>query len=272
MKIIQKLTEALKCSEKDIMRLLGISKPTLDKYKNGITEKQVIRILKKILTQQKLDGKQFMENLRSRFDANTNRDLANELGLTQQAFYQYERRRIGVKEVATLIKKAREHFVRNSIKPIIEFYPITKSATTHGAQSQIIDTGKNSKRGQKIREFLSKKHGIYLFYNSQGKLLYIGKAEKTHLWQEINNAYNRTRADQKIYSVKHPTTGSSFEPAFKSPRQIKKISFKLHDLAAYFSAYEVEGALVHHLEAAIIRMVPNDNLNAKIEKIVISRV
>lgn len=272
MKIIQKLTEALKCSDEEIKRLLSISTPTLIKYKKGVTEKEVIRILKKILTQQKLDGKQFMENLRSRFHANTNLDLAIELGLTQQAFYQYEKKPIGVKEVATLIRKAREHFAQNAIKPIIEFYPITKSATTHGAQSEIIDASKNSKRGQKIRELLRKKHGIYLFYNSQGKLLYIGKAEKTHLWQEIKNAYNRTRADQKIYSVNHPTTGSSFEPAFKAPRQIKKISFKLHDLAAYFSAYEVEDALVHHLEAAIIRMVPNDNLNAKIEKIVISRV
>jgi hypothetical protein len=48
--------------------------------------------------------------------------------------------------------------------------------------------------------------------------------------------------------------------------QITKQSVHLHDIAVYFSAYEVDNAFIDNLEATIIRMFPNDLLNTRIER------
>ena len=128
-------------------------------------------------------------------------------------------------------------------------------------------TGQNHRNSH-----LTSIRGIYLFYNSQGEVIYVGKAKRQDVWFEMKSAYNRTRDSQKIYKVKYPKTGTRIEAAYHSERQIIKQPIQLHELASFFSVYEIESSLIDHLEAAIIRMIPNDCVNIKIEKIKSKRI
>jgi len=193
--------------------------------------------------------------------------------LTKQTFYEYEKKLIGVSEIHAIIKKSRDHFAENAIRPLVEFYPLNKKESKGGSSYELLNVTKNSDtRENKLKTELEERNGIYLFYNSQGQVIYVGKARDQGLWNEMKSAFNRERTDQEVYKVNHPTTGSDFDLTYLKPRQIVRQSVKLHDIAAYFSAYQVEAALIDHMEAAIIRMIPNDCLNVKIEKIHINKI
>ena len=46
---------------------------------------------------------------------------------------------------------------------------------------------------------------------------------------------------------------------------------QLHDLAAYFSAFHVEDAMIDDVEALLVRAFPNDLLNSKMERFVAAK-
>lgn len=123
------------------------------------------------------------------------------------------------------------------------------------------------KHDSDLRDYLKRKKGIYIFYDSQGKPLYVGKAKKQNLWSEMNNAFNRDRETQKIRFVSHPTNDVKFVPASIKKRAIRLQHIWLHDMASYFSAYEVENNLIDNAEALLIRAFSNGLLNAKIENL-----
>jgi len=104
------------------------------------------------------------------------------------------------------------------------------------------------------------------FYDTRGKALYAGQTKKQNLWKEMNLAFNRDRSAQVMTLVKHPTNDVPFKAANEKVRQPKDVNLRLHDLAAYFSAYEVTDAMVDDLEALLVRVFPNDLLNFKMEK------
>lgn len=155
-----------------------------------------------------------------------------------------------------------------SIRPIVEYYPVDPSKSARGARWEVFNTStKKNQRLGKIKNQLEEANGIYLFYDSQCKALYVGKAKDQSLWHEMNNAFNRERETQKLLTVNHPNTGNSFSPAHEKPRQITNTYLLLHDLACYFSAYEVEKDLIDNMEAMLVRAFANTVLNARMEKI-----
>ena len=86
------------------------------------------------------------------------------------------------------------------------------------------------------------------------------------LWREMNLAFNRSRATQSIKLVNHPKLNFAYRTAAEKDRQIRNTNLKLHDLAAYFSAFEVEDSMISNVEALLVRAFPNDLLNSKMER------
>ncbi|MDR2711322.1 MAG: hypothetical protein LBB65_08415 [Burkholderiales bacterium] len=117
-----------------------------------------------------------------------------------------------------------------------------------------------------LREELLEKKGIYLFYDSRGKVLYVGKT-KSSIWKEMHYAYKRPRKVQVISAVKYPERRDvSYKSAQEKKRKIEDVPKTLFDLAAYFSAYEINDDLIDDFEALFIRAFPNDLLNSRVEK------
>ena len=174
------------------------------------------------------------------------------------------------KQFVTMIQNAMEnhseYLLTNAIKPLVEFFQIEHAESKRGASWEIFPTIKNGdSRYDQIRKKLESTQGIYFFYDSAGKVIYAGKTETQGLWLEMKNAFNRERASQNVYLAAQPGRGV-FYPANEKPVQIKRTNVYLHDLAFYFSAYEVNPFLIHNLEAFVVRTIPNDITNTRMEK------
>ncbi|QDR27038.1 helix-turn-helix transcriptional regulator [Pseudomonas aeruginosa] len=99
----------------------------------------------------------------------------------------------------------------------------------------------------------------------------IGKAREQSLWKEMNLAFNRPRAIQKIVLVPHPKRNQTFSPGHEKLRQPKDTQLELCDLAYFFSAYQVVDGMINDLEALMVRGFANDLLNVKMETFAHSR-
>ena len=148
---------------------------------------------------------------------------------------------------------------------MVEYYPIEATESKQRAKWEILDT--SIVRERKVRDILYESHGIYVFYNSQCKAIYVGKANRRNLWNEMNCVFNRERDAQVVWQVRHPTIWNNFMPAFEKARQIVKHKVYLHNIAHYFSAYSVEKDLIDNAEALLIRAFANDLTNLQMETI-----
>src|SRR5688500_13472579 len=153
----------------------------------------------------------------------------------------------------------------HSIRPIVEFYPLKRTPSRGGLKWELLDGSHG--RTAFIRKELRTSHGIYVFYNSQGRAIYLGKANQRNLWGEMKSAFNRKRQTQTIWRVRHPTIGTSFRPAYDKKRRIRRRKVLLHEIAAYVSVYEVGDRLINTLEGLMMRAFPNELTNARMEAI-----
>jgi hypothetical protein len=198
--------------------------------------------------------------------------LAQLIGLTPARISQMRSRKhnLTARQLAGYIQKATERGRRlaysDPIRPIVEMYPIDAVRSKQEAKWEPLATGKKYPRNQAIRKMLEAAQGLYMLYDSQGCAIYAGKTTKLGIWKEMTNAFNRERSNHQAFFVSHPTTGSAFSPAWKTPRQPQKQIVYLHDTAHYFSAYEVEPELILNLEALVIRAFCNSLSNKKMEK------
>jgi hypothetical protein len=163
-----------------------------------------------------------------------------------------------------ILKKPEEKIV-NSIKPIVEFFQIDYKESYSGKYWNILSDDSDDDKINALREELKNRKGIYFFYNSVGKVIYSGKTQSQTLWKEMNLVLNRERTNQKIFIPNHNYRGD-FSLASEKDIQIKEKQVFLYDIALYFSAYDIDTKLIHNLEALIIRSIPNNLTNKRIEK------
>ena len=203
----------------------------------------------------------------------SDKDLASFLGITQATLISHRKSggNLTPKNVSRLLTKhsmaQTARSFSTAIRPIVEHYPIVKCNSKQGAKWEILSTGADHPREVKIKRCLMESIGIYFFYDSMGQVIYNGKTISQNLWKEINLAFNRERGQHKVFRVSHPRTGTSFEPAWKRPRQPARKPVYLHEIAGYFSAYEISKELVSVVEALFIRSICNDLSNVKMEKL-----
>jgi hypothetical protein len=146
-------------------------------------------------------------------------------------------------------------------RPIVEFFPIDRQPKN---VRQFIDVGRQDRKD--LRDLLKNHIGIYAFYNSEMEVIYVGKSE-TQLFSEMVQTFNRKIERYFRYWMNHEY-GRDAQGKFKivsGVRQIKRHEMFLYDAAAYFSAYAVDEDDVGWVEQLLIRMIPNDLLNLKME-------
>lgn len=225
-----------------------------------------------------MKAKVLLEALAKKLGTGSQRDLAGALGVTEQMLSNWRKRDqdLSPHQVASALAKSRAAAVRASqrqmIQPVVELYEINCCDTPRSGGSQVIDGGPDDTLyAQGLKAALEASKGVYIFYDSQGKALYVGKARRQSIWKEMNLAFNRTREVQMVTLVKHPDRNQEFQTGYEKLRQPKATNLKLCDLAAYFSAYQVDDAMIEDLEALLVRGFPNDLLNIKMETFANSR-
>jgi len=218
---------------------------------------------------------ELLKYLERKLGAVTNQELATMLGITQPVLSSWRNKTTMLTplRLANAIVKSNEaakaHVHTNSIRAIVEFFPIYSVPVGRlETQQAVFKTDANAGKhllGLK-KELVNAKSGLYIFYDSRGKALYAGQTQKQNIWKEMNLAFNRDRSAQVLTLVRHPDRDVTFKPANAKVRQPTDVTLKLCDLAAYFSAYEVIPEMVDNLEALLVRAFPNDLLNYKMEK------
>lgn len=216
--------------------------------------------------------------LKRKLGTDSQSELAATLGVTTQTLINWKSRDedLTVNQIATAIAKSRGSGYRQAqyqaIRPVAEFFRIDKVSTKRDAAWQVFsddDDATTYARG--LREALDSSHGIYVFYDSRGRSLYVGKAREQTLWKEMNLAFNRRREVQSISLVKHPERNQEFKAGYEKLRQPTDTQLELFDIAAYFSAYQVDDGMIEDLEALMVRAFANDLLNVKMETFVHQR-
>lgn len=153
------------------------------------------------------------------------------------------------------------------IEPIIEYLPIEYTLSKQGKKwelfSDALEDGTSRSYLAEVQSLMNASSGIYIFYDSLGRAIYVGKAEKQNLWKEANDALNRNRGEhQTMFLVNHPE--NNVKRVIRD-RKIVSTSVQLSHIASYFSAYAVEPSHIAEMEAFLIRAFANNLMNKKIE-------
>lgn len=208
-----------------------------------------------------MDINKFLDNIVKELSLENDFELAEVLGITIDTLKKFRQNSMTERQLSNLFLRAIEkkeltNFDK-AIKTQVEFYPINLTKAQRGSDKwRIISSDKNEYPEEfELKERLNKyNYGIYFFYNSEGKVIYAGKT-KDNLWKEMNHAFNRPRKAQKLYLVDHK---------LKS-KPLKEMPVYLYQTACYFSVYETHHYLTDKLEAFIIRTMPNNLTNTRME-------
>jgi DNA-binding transcriptional regulator YdaS (Cro superfamily) len=210
--------------------------------------------------------------IRKRYKLDSDSKLAMFLGVTSARISQMRSRphKLSARQIVTYIDRAKKSgeaaALAEPIRAIVEMYPIDHTSSRQGAAVEMLPTGDGHPRNRAIRKCLEETKGVYIFFDSQGQAIYVGKNESGNLWSEMTSAFNRKISNNTAFFVDHPSTGKAFSPAWKKPRQPRRRIIHLRVSAMYFSAYEVSKPLVGGLEALLVRSFCNTLANKKMEK------
>ena len=217
-------------------------------------------------------AKELIEALSKKLRTNSQTELARVLGVSVGTLINWKNRDedLSPLQVASALAKSRSAAVQKAqletIQPIVEFYAIEKCLSKREASWQIFSGGREALLyAQGLKAALEDSFGIYVFYDSRGQALYVGKAREQTLWKEMNLAFNRKRDVQTIALVHHPERNQEFKPGYEKLRQPKDTKRELFDLAWYFSAYSVDDGMIDDLEALMVRSFANNLLNVRME-------
>lgn len=219
-----------------------------------------------------MNGSDVVDALRRKLKSRSDKELAERLGRSLASINHWRSLdSLTPLQIANMVADgkavAKKEAAHEAIRKIVEFFPVTPtSGRSHHVELFPWD-GDPYRTG--LRAELTKTRGIYLFYDSRGRALYAGKTERQSLWGEMKQAFNRGRnpIHQNIYRVDHQSSeGSEFQPDVEERRQIAQRPVPLSELARYFSAYEVQPAMIPELEALLVRGFANDLLNHRMEK------
>lgn len=225
-----------------------------------------------------MNGQEFISQVAKTLESEegktpTERRIADHLSMTVQSLSSWRKRAsLSARQVVSLMERidrnGRKQAERGAIAPIVEFFEIDHNYSDRSERCQILnvkDEDQEHPYKAGVKRELSEKHGIYIFHDSRGRALYVGQAKTQSLWNEMNSAFNRTRQIQKIRKTSHPERKQDFRTYDEVRRQIGDKSVLLHQLAYYFSAYDISSGMISGLEALLVRGFANDLLNKKME-------
>jgi hypothetical protein len=274
------LIEALKrkfrfVSDADLRRELGISHVALLNWrKRSITPRMVADLVSR-LSGERLQGSELVKDLMGHFETDVLQQLGQTIGLSNQALQNYKNRRaVTARQMAGLGRTAylsgQQGLRKTAIRPLVEFFPLRKAPSLHKVKFDLFSTkdekGKVHPYLDGLRTELNAHNGVYIFFDSRGQAIYVGRARLQTLWKEMLSAFNRGREVQKIRRVRHPSRKVAYKTSDEKSRQIRERSVPLHELAGYFSAYHVDLGLIDEIESLLVRSFANDILNIRMEQ------
>lgn len=221
---------------------------------------------------------ELLEALERKLGTNSQTELATAIGITVQTLTNWKNRDedLSATQIASAITRSQNAAVEKAqfetIRPVVEFFRIDKCLSKREASWQIFSGGEESTlyaRG--LKQALEEAYGIYIFYDSRGHSIYVGKAKEQTLWKEMNHAFNRQREIQTISLSHHPDRNQVFKPGYEKLRQPKDTQLELFEMAYYFSAYIINYGMIDELEALMVRGFANDLLNVRMETFAHSR-
>jgi hypothetical protein len=152
------------------------------------------------------------------------------------------------------------------IKPIIEYALLDCAERSRSVLKDIFEslTEEDHPYWGAVVERLKKSYGLYVFYDSLTRPLYVGIAKEQSIWERANQSYNvwRERNGKMMY-VNHPASKVKYDP--NKVKRVNRSGFSLADVAIFFSAYEVKKEYISGLEAFAIRAFGGVLLNTKME-------
>jgi hypothetical protein len=174
-----------------------------------------------------------------------------------------QKRELSARQVGNIIRRIVNYttntLIDNAVETIVEYFPVEP----HKNRTRWHPLNKSSH--PELAELLEKSVGIYVYYNSEGKVIYLGKAERS-LMSEMIQTYNRSFKDNYvIFAVRHPRDRFKPKPD-GTMRSLRKQEVILADTASFFSCYKVDSGLILSLEALLIRIAANNLINVRMEK------
>jgi transcriptional regulator with XRE-family HTH domain len=223
-----------------------------------------------------MKGSDAIKALKKKLGIQGDAELASRLGVTHPSIlYWKNRKNITPRQLANLVHSASiaatKRFQAKAIRPVVEFFRIRKCESARKAKFELFsitdEQGDPHPYWSGLKDELSKSCGVYVFFDSRGQAIYAGKTKGQSLWKEITLAFNRKRDSvQKIKRVRHPENRVTYRTSNEKSRQIVEYSVPLHEIASYFSAYEVDDAMINDLESLLVRSFANDLLNIRMER------
>ena len=204
-----------------------------------------------------ISGNELVDRLREKFECASDSELALKLGYSSPGLANIRKSAPTARSVAELVSKSSRNAVNSAVRlrPVVEFFPVSKDG-------EFLSSSRTDHK--QLAKQLQKACGIYAFYNSEFEAIYVGKTVLSNLLDEAKQALNREMLHYKRYFVGHPH-GKFRVPRNGLVRKIAPKALSLSEAACYFSAYAFDQDVVTSFEQFIIRLVPNDLLNVRME-------
>ena len=171
--------------------------------------------------------------------------LSKKLGVNADQISKWRAKDLTPTTAKNILKRLDTRFVRNSFQSICEFSRLVP--LKEGKPNTI----RNRLKSEQLVEELRKFQGIYTFYDSSGRLIYVGKTEKNTLLAEMGQQFTK----RKVRIRKTDSNG-----------QFRHEMISLREFVEYCSVYAVHPAVIADFEALIARVAPNDIANDQIPK------
>jgi len=195
-------------TDRQVAAILGVTPGRVSQIakKEAFTSSEVANMVVRAhqASAKPIGGLDLVDRLRRELGLKTDWQLSDALGVTPGRISQLSRKNaVTSREIANMIGRTRKTARIGAISPVVERYPIEKVPTKQRVGHELFDLGVHPYRIG-LRNELKQHHGVYVFYDSSGCALYVGKAAKQKLWEEMKNAFNRARDTQKVFGVRHP--------------------------------------------------------------------
>lgn len=143
------------------------------------------------------------------------------------------------------LRKILENLMSNYVQPLLEIYPVSPLIKKNGGW----EIDKKSSERSKLRGLLQGHYGVYVFYNSVGKVTYIGHTARC-LFGEIE-ARLIANMQHKIY-------------VGEMGKKPVKREFQQGEVTAYISAcFTLTKQAAINSESLLLRALMNDHQNRK---------
>ena len=190
-------------------------------------------------------GAVLVDALIDEFECNNPSQLAKMLDVNADQISKWRAKDLTPTTARNIVKRLDARFVRNSFQSICEFRRL--APLKEGKPNTI----RNRIQSEHLSAELEKFQGIYTFYDSSGRLIYVGKTEKNTLLKEMGQQFTKRKV-----RIRKTDNNGHFRHQWVS----------LCEFVEYCSAYSVHSAVIADFEALIARIAPNDIANDQIPK------